>query len=120
MGRPVESRPSTSCHNPRPTHIYALLVAPPAAVYRCSRPNRSRRGTRDMMRTGLLWLSNQPKVFSFVRRNGIARRFAARVVAGETVDTAVTAARDLNRRKITATLDLLGESITSESEAAHA
>jgi proline dehydrogenase len=73
-----------------------------------------------MMRTGLLWLSNQPKVFSFVRRNGIARRFAARFVAGETVDTAVTAARDLNRRKITATLDLLGESITRESEAAQA
>lgn len=73
-----------------------------------------------MMRTGLLWLSNQPKVFSFVRRNGLARKFAARFVAGETVDTAVEAARDLNRRKITATLDLLGESITRESEAAQA
>lgn len=73
-----------------------------------------------MMRTSLLWLSNQPKVFSFVRRNGIARKFAARFVAGETVDSAVDAARDLNRRKITATLDLLGESITKESEAAQA
>jgi len=73
-----------------------------------------------MMRTGLLWLSAQPKVFNFVRRNGLARKFAARFVAGETVDTAVEATRDLNRRKITATLDLLGESITQASEAAQA
>jgi proline dehydrogenase len=73
-----------------------------------------------MMRTGLLWLSAQPRVFNFVRRNGLARKFASRFVAGETVDTAVDAARDLNRRRITATLDLLGESVTRESEAAHA
>lgn len=73
-----------------------------------------------MMRTGLLWLSAQPRVFNFVRRNGLARKFAARFVAGETVDTAVDATRDLNRRKISATLDLLGESITQESEASHA
>ena len=73
-----------------------------------------------MMRTGLLWLSAQPKVFNFVRRNGLARKFAARFVAGEAVDTAVEATRDLNRRKITATLDLLGESITQASEAAQA
>jgi proline dehydrogenase len=73
-----------------------------------------------MIRTGLLWLSAQPRVFSFVRRNGLARKFAARFVAGETVETAVEAARDLNRRKITATLDLLGESISQESDATHA
>jgi proline dehydrogenase len=73
-----------------------------------------------MMRTGLLWLSAQPRVFNFVRRNGLARKFAARFVAGETVDTAVEATRELNRRKISATLDLLGESITRESEASHA
>jgi len=73
-----------------------------------------------MMRTSLLWLSAQPRVFSFVRRNGLARKFAARFVAGDTVDTAVEAVRDLNRRKITATLDLLGESISQESDAAHA
>jgi proline dehydrogenase len=73
-----------------------------------------------MMRTSLLWLSEQPRVFSFVRRNGLARKFASRFVAGETVDTAVDAVRELNRRKITATLDLLGESISRESDAAQA
>ena len=73
-----------------------------------------------MMRTSLLWLSEQPRVFHFVRRNPLARKFASRFVAGESVETAVDAARELNRRKITATLDLLGESITKESEAAQA
>jgi proline dehydrogenase len=70
-----------------------------------------------MMRTGLLWLSNQQRVFNFVRRNGLARKFAARFVAGETIDTAVEAVKDLNRRRITASLDLLGESVTQASEA---
>lgn len=70
-----------------------------------------------MMRTGLLWLSNQQRVFNFVRRNGLARKFAARFVAGETIDTAIEAVKDLNRRRITASLDLLGESVTQASEA---
>jgi proline dehydrogenase len=73
-----------------------------------------------MMRTGLLWLSEQRQVFNFVRRNPLARKFASRFVAGETVDTAVEAARELNRRGITATLDLLGESITREADALQA
>ena len=73
-----------------------------------------------MMRTGLLWLSEQPQVFRFVRSNGLARRFASRFVAGETVDTAIDAVRELNRRQITATLDLLGESVTREADAGQA
>ena len=73
-----------------------------------------------MMRTGLLWLSEQPQVFRFVRSNPLARRFASRFVAGETVETAVEAVRELNRRKITATLDLLGESVAREPEATQA
>lgn len=73
-----------------------------------------------MMRTTLLWLSEQPRIFRFVRSNPLARKFAARFVAGETITTAVDAVRDLNRRKITATLDLLGESISREADAANA
>jgi proline dehydrogenase len=38
-------------------------------------------------------------------------------VAGETIDEAVQAARELARRGITASLDFLGESVTVESEA---
>ncbi len=73
-----------------------------------------------MMRHSLLWLSEQKQVFRFVRGNPLARKFAHRFVAGETIDSAVQAAKDLNGRKITATLDLLGESITEAGQAAAA
>jgi proline dehydrogenase len=69
------------------------------------------------MRQGLLWLSERQGIFNFVRRNRLARKFASRFVAGETVDSAVAAARDLATRGVTSTLDLLGESIAAEAEA---
>src|SRR5579859_1282210 len=70
-----------------------------------------------MLRAGLLWLSEQPTVFRFVRSNGLARRFASRFVAGETIDTAIAALRELNTARISASLDLLGESVSSAAEA---
>lgn len=73
-----------------------------------------------MLRASLLYLSEQPRVFHFVRSNRVARKFASRFVAGETLDTAVAAVRDLNTRGISASLDLLGESVTTPEEAAHA
>jgi proline dehydrogenase len=73
-----------------------------------------------MLRAGLLWLSEQPQVFRFVRRNGLARRFASRFVAGETVESAVAALRDLNAAGLSASLDLLGESVLHAEEAHHA
>lgn len=70
-----------------------------------------------MIRNALLYLSNQPRVFKFVKANRIAKSFASRFVAGETLDSAVPAVRELNRRGITASLDLLGESVHNEQEA---
>ena len=70
-----------------------------------------------MLRRTFLYLSNQPRLFHFVRHNGMAKRFASRFVAGETLDTALAAVRQLNARKIRASLDLLGESVTNEAEA---
>ena len=35
-----------------------------------------------MMRNSLLWLSEQQQIFNFVRRNGLAKQFASRFVAG--------------------------------------
>ncbi|MGN6391290.1 MAG: proline dehydrogenase family protein [Gemmatimonadales bacterium] len=70
-----------------------------------------------ILRQGLLWLSERRGVFNFVRGNGLARRFASRFVAGEKIEDAVTAARELSRRGITASLDLLGESVTAAAEA---
>ncbi len=73
-----------------------------------------------MLRAGLLWLSEQPQVFGFVRRNGLARRFASRFVAGETVESAVAALRDLNVAGLSASVDLLGESVQHAEEARQA
>jgi proline dehydrogenase len=70
-----------------------------------------------IMRQGLLWLSERQGIFNFVRRNGMARKFASRFVAGETLETGVQAAVDLAAKGITSSLDLLGESVTAEAEA---
>ena len=73
-----------------------------------------------MMRSTLLWLSQRQGIFNFVRTNRLAKKFASRFVAGETIDTAVAAVRELNGAGITASLDLLGESVFRADEAAHA
>ncbi len=70
-----------------------------------------------MIRNTLLYLSDQPRVFKFVRNNRLARQFARRFVAGETVTEALAAVRELNAKGITASLDLLGESVSTEREA---
>src|SRR3954469_24599119 len=70
-----------------------------------------------MLRSALLYLSEQPKMFKFVRNNRVAKSFANRFVAGETLDSALAAVSRLNTRGITASLDLLGESVHNEAEA---
>ncbi|MDQ6885808.1 MAG: proline dehydrogenase family protein [Gemmatimonadota bacterium] len=70
-----------------------------------------------MLRETFLYLSNQPRVFSFVRGNSIAKRFASRFVAGETLEEALTAVTSLNAKGISASLDLLGESVRNDGEA---
>lgn len=70
-----------------------------------------------MLKSTLLYLSNQPRVFRFVRNNRLAKSFARRFVAGETLDDALAAVRALNAKGITASLDELGESVTNAREA---
>src|SRR6476661_1479614 len=70
-----------------------------------------------MLRDTLLYLSNQPRVFNYVRHSRLAKHFAKRFVPGETLDEALEVVRGLNARGITASLDLLGESVTNEREA---
>src|SRR5436309_12991572 len=70
-----------------------------------------------MLRSALLYLSSQQQLFKFVRHNKLAKSFANRFVAGETLDTALAAVARLNARGITASLDLLGESVHNEAEA---
>jgi len=47
----------------------------------------------------------------------LSRRFTRRFIAGETLDDAITTIRTLNNDRILATLDHLGENVTSEAEA---
>ncbi|HET8649606.1 MAG TPA: proline dehydrogenase family protein [Gemmatimonadales bacterium] len=69
------------------------------------------------MRQGLLWLSAQPKIFNFIRGNPLARRFASRFVAGESIADGVGAAQAMSQKGIRASLDLLGESVHAAPEA---
>jgi proline dehydrogenase len=70
-----------------------------------------------MLRAAFLWLSEQPRIFRFVRRNGLARKLASRFVAGETPDEAMATLRELNANNMSASLDLLGESVQRADEA---
>lgn len=70
-----------------------------------------------MLRTFLLFLSRQPSVFRLIKKVGFAHKMALRFVAGETIDEALDAVVALNAKGISATLDLLGESVFNETEA---
>src|SRR5256712_2075355 len=70
-----------------------------------------------MLRAALGWLSEQSRFSRFRGGKGWARRFASRFVAGETVDSGVAALKDLNGAGLTASLDLLGESVHNAAEA---
>ena len=51
-----------------------------------------------MLRDTLLYLSNQPRVFKFVRNSRLAQHFAKRFVPGETLADALEVVRALNAR----------------------
>jgi len=70
-----------------------------------------------MLRSTLLWLSRRHALMRAVTRRSLPRAFARRFVAGETPDHAVSAVRGVNARGMSATLDLLGESVTAKAEA---
>ncbi len=73
-----------------------------------------------MLRAVFLWLSEQPRIFRFVRKNRLARKLASRFVAGETIDEAMATVRDLSAHNLPASLDLLGESVLHPDEAQRA
>jgi proline dehydrogenase len=50
-----------------------------------------------MLRSALLYLSNQQRIFDFVRHNALAKQMAARFVAGETVEEALDAVAGAQR-----------------------
>jgi len=70
-----------------------------------------------MLRLLLIYLSQAGWARAIVQGWGIAKRTAARFVAGETLDQAVAVVKDLDRRGIFSTLDHLGENVTTKEEA---
>jgi proline dehydrogenase len=107
---PIDENTSIRLKTRDLSHMYRYLRCVPALEPR-------RRGTDLITRQSLLWLSEQRRVFDFVRRNRLARKFASRFVAGETIEDGVRAAGELRQRGITSSLDLLGESVHVEAEA---
>ena len=70
-----------------------------------------------MLRSTLLRLSESSTARRIATRAPLASTFARRFVAGDTIDDAIAATRQLNHAGMTATLDYLGESVSSRDEA---
>jgi len=70
-----------------------------------------------MLREALIYLSKQQRLNEFACTNPLATRFASRFVAGDTLEKAIDAVRRLAATGITATLDMLGESVSTQAEA---
>ena len=73
-----------------------------------------------MLRQLFLYLSRQRWAYRAMLGNPLTRAMAWRFVAGEDLDTALGVVRALNERGIQATLDHLGENVTSAPEAVRA
>jgi proline dehydrogenase len=72
-----------------------------------------------MLRSTLLKLSESKKLAAWVTSNGATRRMARRFVAGETLSEALAAARKCNEAGMMASLDYLGENVSTISDAQH-
>jgi proline dehydrogenase len=67
-------------------------------------------------RSALIYLSRQDWLKEFAAKFGLFKRLTTRFIAGETIDEAVAAIRDLNARGCTASFDHLNESVGSIDE----
>lgn len=73
-----------------------------------------------MLRRTLLYLSEREGLKELLLSLPLFRRVARRFVAGDTLDEAIEAARELNEDGLRATLDHLGESVTDREAARRA
>lgn len=73
-----------------------------------------------LLRKTFLSLSENRSMHRFVVGNGLTRKMSRRFVAGEMLDDALATIRELNAKGIMATLDLLGENVSTEAEARQA
>ena len=64
-----------------------------------------------MVSRSLLWIAEKPSVHRLVTEGNLGRRVVERFVAGDDVDSAIAAIKDLNSKGIGGILDLLGEGV---------
>jgi proline dehydrogenase len=69
-----------------------------------------------LTRSALIYLSRQEGLKEFAAKFGLFKRLTTRFIAGETIDAAVAAIRELNTRGCTSTFDHLNESVGSIAE----
>jgi proline dehydrogenase len=70
-----------------------------------------------MLRTFLLFLSRAQRLRRWMETSPLAHRLAHRFVAGDTLEQALDACRRVNAEGISATLDYLGENVSTLEEA---
>jgi proline dehydrogenase len=70
-----------------------------------------------LLRSAFIALSTNQPLRRFSERSSIGRKLSSRFVAGLDIEDCLNAAERLNERGMTATLDSLGESVSSEIEA---
>jgi proline dehydrogenase len=70
-----------------------------------------------LLRSFFIALSQNRNLRSFSERSSIGRKLSSRFVAGMSVEDILTVCERVNREGIAATLDSLGESVTTEAEA---
>jgi proline dehydrogenase len=63
----------------------------------------------------LLWVSEKPRVQKLITQGKLGRRVVDRFVAGDDLEDAINAIRELNGRGIGGILDLLGEGVVDSS-----
>src|SRR5207342_3066041 len=85
-------------------------------------PRRHRGPARDRTMTALstsliLRLAGHPWFRHIATDTGPGRSVASRFVAGETLDQAMNVARDLDRTRVAAMLDHLGENVETATQA---
>lgn len=73
-----------------------------------------------MLRALLIYISQSKRLRRIASNWSLSRRVAARFVAGDTLEEAVTEIEELQRRGLLATLDHLGEHVTTPEEADNA
>jgi proline dehydrogenase len=73
-----------------------------------------------LLRGPVLWLTERPFFRRLATASWVGRRVAGRFVAGESLESALDAARRLDRSRIAAMLDHLGENVGSPAQASAA